>query len=169
MVLDLKKSYFNSPIFILTLTILSFTSCSLNSVQTEKYEKIESRKFGVHEVRFEKESPALVSDWYTGSANNWVKFFVLKKSNSKSLYLPIGSEVFIPINLMKKTEPMPEHFIKEWREKNGPPKNTVKKKLASSANSDPLKNEDLKEEETFESLNNDQLIENLIGSENLGQ
>ncbi len=156
------QSRFFTVAFILVSFLL--TSCSLTSPSKIKKEKIESRRFGVHIVKYDKESPSLVSAWYTDSPKNWVKFFVLKKSKSSSLYLPKGSEVFIPVKLMKNREPMPESFANEWRARNGAPKNSSRKKSQLVSN-DAMKDQSQTEEESVESFDNDQLIENLIGGE----
>lgn len=78
----------------------------------------------VHQVRFPGETLAMISNWYTGSAENWIQILDLNRRLSPNR-LQIGDEVRIPGSLMRVQERLTEAyvraFIRQVKPRHAPP------------------------------------------------
>ena len=66
-----------------------------------------------HKSRWSWETLGIVADWYTGDARNWEE---LAKINPdvKPDKIPTGSEIFIPVKLLKTREALPQSYARNY-------------------------------------------------------
>ena len=95
----------------------------------------------IHTVKYSGETLRIISQWYTGDVNNWE---ALADANPSIDYenMTKGSRLFIPENLLKTTEPMPEDFIDTYLKKNKPKAKKEEKKPVIKPKPRPKKDED---------------------------
>jgi hypothetical protein len=140
-------------LFLLSgVTLLFCSGC--NMVGTKKTETVfkpvgtVSRPPYVHTVKYPGETLPAISKWYTGDESNWE---ALAKANPYMDYgkMQAGTRVFIPENLLKTSDPLPENFILDLIQKSKPPeeikpvvKEEKKKAPVSKPKPQPKKDED---------------------------
>ena len=96
----------------------------------------------IHNVQYSGETFRIISKWYTGDVNNWE---ALADANPNIDYekLATGSRIFIPENLLKRTEPLTKDFIVSYNQKSKPKVKIEKKKApVSKPKPSPKKDED---------------------------
>lgn len=73
----------------------------------------------VHKVRYRRETLFSISQWYTGSGNNWRR---LADANPKIRphSIRVGDTILIPTGLLKTRQPMPAKFLGPARKKTTP-------------------------------------------------
>ncbi|MDJ0876337.1 MAG: hypothetical protein QNJ02_13790 [Desulfobacterales bacterium] len=71
-----------------------------------------NRQYYVHQVRWPKESLALIAQWYTGSRSNWKKL-ARATPNLRENRLYQGFVVFIPLDLLQIETPMPKQYVQQ--------------------------------------------------------
>jgi hypothetical protein len=68
----------------------------------------------VHTSQWSWETLAYVAEWYTGDSNNSEKLADLNPYVNPDM-IAVGSEVVIPVSLLKTREPLPKNFSGEYR------------------------------------------------------
>lgn len=136
-------------LFLLGATILFFNGC-ISTGSTKKTEwkpaKPASKPPYVHTVKYTGETLRIISKWYTGDVNNWES---LADANPNIDYenMVKGSRVFIPQNLLRKTEPLTEKFIDSYNKKS---KKKIKKEEKKKPVSKPKPAPRPKKDEDFD-------------------
>jgi nucleoid-associated protein YgaU len=82
----------------------------------------------VHTVRRSGETLIAISNWYTGSADNWKRLVDVNKGLNPRR-INVGDQILIPAALMKTQQPMPADYMasKAQVKKNVPTKSSPKK------------------------------------------
>jgi hypothetical protein len=73
----------------------------------------------VHKVRWTGETISVISQWYTGTQNNW-KHIVKVNSDFDPKQMEIGDKILIPIALLKTRKPMPRKYLRTSASKKEP-------------------------------------------------
>jgi hypothetical protein len=111
---------------LLLLSLITLIFCSgCNLIGAKKTEIIYkpvdtvNRPPYLHTVKYPEETLRIISKWYTGDENNWE---AVAKANPYMDYekMPAGTRVFIPENLLKTLDPLPEEFIADFIQKSNP-------------------------------------------------
>lgn len=110
-------------LFLLALgaIVLIISGCNTGSMKKAEWKPtvpVERQPF-IHTVEYSGETLRIISQWYTGDVNNWE---ALSDANPNIDYnnMAIGSKVYIPENLLKKTDPLTEEFIGAYIQKSKP-------------------------------------------------
>ena len=69
----------------------------------------------IHKSKWSWETLAYVAEWYTGDLKNTEKIADLNPYVNPQMIV-VGSEVVIPVSLLKTREPLPQNFSSEYRE-----------------------------------------------------
>jgi hypothetical protein len=71
----------------------------------------------VHTVKFSGQTLAQITEWYTGSYDNWPKLARANGETVPNVALKVGREIRIPTELVVKKDPLPEPRKKRVRPK----------------------------------------------------
>ena len=86
----------------------------LNFNSSKKGGQNGNKAYFVHTSRWSGETMAYVAEWYTGNPENRHKLADLNpRVNSRKI--AVGSEIFIPVGLLKTREPLPKNFSAKYR------------------------------------------------------
>jgi hypothetical protein len=86
----------------------------LNFNSSRKEDRHGNKAYFIHTSRWSGETMAYVAEWYTGNPKNRYKLADLNpKVNPKKI--AVGSEIFIPVGLLKTREPLPRNFSGQYR------------------------------------------------------
>lgn len=91
------------------------------------------KKDVIHQIQYKGETLALVSQWYTGSINNWKKIMEYNGLTSETS-LRLGETIKVPADLVINREPMPLSEVKPHKPASKQPpvkESTQEKKLPS--------------------------------------
>jgi len=127
-----------ASLVLLALGALVFINSGCIGVKKKEWKPIEPQKTHfVHTVQYPGETLIIISEWYTGDANNWE---ILANANPQIDYTKIveGNKIFIPENLLKTREPLTEKFIDTYLKKDEP-KEEQKKEPSSKTETPPKK------------------------------
>ena len=72
-----------------------------------------SDAYFIHTSRWSWETLGIVADWYTGDSRNWKKLAEINP-DVDSKKVAVGSEIFIPVNLLKTRKDLPESYASEY-------------------------------------------------------
>ena len=67
----------------------------------------------IHTSRWSWETLEIVADWYTGDTRNWQKLAEINP-DVDSRKVAAGSEIFIPVNLLKTREALPQSYAGDY-------------------------------------------------------
>lgn len=110
-------------LLIISAVALIFNGCNLIGTEKTKTEwkpaDPVSKPPYVHTVKYPGETLRIISKWYTGDADNWE---ALVDANPYIAHekMTAGTRVFIPENLLKKTEPLSEEYIAACNQESKP-------------------------------------------------
>ena len=88
---------------IAILVLLNCSACSLVSFP-ESHEEQQQANYLVHTVKYEGETYAIMSLWYTGKMSNWKSIREVNPSVDV-LRIALGSSIRIPEELLKRSAP----------------------------------------------------------------
>lgn len=119
-------------LLVLSAIVSIFNGCITSGTKKTEWkpEKTVNRPPYIHTVKYSGETLRIISKWYTGDANNWE---ALADANPNIDYekLAIDSRIFVPENLLRKTEALTKEFIAAYNQKSKPKVKEKKKKPAS--------------------------------------
>jgi hypothetical protein len=72
-------------------------------------DKKNSDVYFIHSSSYSWETLGYVADWYTGDAKNW-KILAKINPDVEPQKVAVGSEIFIPVDLLKTRKPLPQNF-----------------------------------------------------------
>ncbi len=70
----------------------------------------------IHTARWSWETLGIVADWYTGDSRNWKKLAEINPE-ADAQKLAAGSEIFIPVKLLKTREALPQNYSANYCKK----------------------------------------------------
>jgi hypothetical protein len=68
-----------------------------------------SDRYFIHTSRWSWETLGVLADWYTGDSKNWEKLAAINP-NVNPQKIASGSEIFIPVNLLKTRKALPQDY-----------------------------------------------------------
>jgi len=78
--------------------------------------KKNSDVYFIHTSRWSWETLGIVADWYTGNSRNWKKLAEINPDVNPQK-VGTGSEIFIPVNLLKTREALPQNYAGNYCKK----------------------------------------------------
>ncbi|MEE4262661.1 MAG: LysM domain-containing protein [Desulfobacteraceae bacterium] len=85
----------------------------LNFTDSEDDKRKNSDVYFIHTSRWSWETLGIVADWYTGDSSNGEKLAELNP-NVDPQKVAAGSEIFIPVNLLKTREALPQNYAGDF-------------------------------------------------------
>jgi hypothetical protein len=67
----------------------------------------------MHTSRWSWETLGILADWYTGDSRNWQKLAEIN-GDVDAEKIAVGSEIFIPVNLLKTREALPQSYAGDY-------------------------------------------------------
>ena len=89
---------------------------TLNFGDSEDDNRKNSDVYFMHTSRWSWETLEIVADWYTGDSRNWKKLAEINP-DIDSRKVATGSEIFIPVNLLKTREALPKSYAGDYCKK----------------------------------------------------
>ena len=131
-------------LIVSALLTLIFIISGCNLIGTKKKEwmpSVPQKRPFVHVITYSGETLRIISQWYTGDADNWE---ILSDANPYIDYdkLMPGDKIFIPEYLLRTRNPMTEEYIEAYYKKEKPNENQKKKKSSSKTETQPEKKEE---------------------------
>lgn len=82
-----------------------------------------------HHVKYSGETLAIISKWYTGNAENWR---IIKNANPslKPERMYLGQKIIIPREIVAKSDPMPQSYLRSGAVSRGTKENSIAKGTA---------------------------------------
>ncbi len=112
-------------ILVLVIVSIAGTGCLLQG-KKQKWQPIKQKSVSVvHEVQWPKETLKIVAKWYTGASKNWEPLADANPNINPESLSP-GTKIFIPSNLVKTRDPMPNKFVVKCYQKQKKKKAPVK-------------------------------------------
>ena len=88
----------------------------LNFGDSENPKQKKSDVYFIHTSKWSWETLGIVADWYTGDSRNWKKLAEINPDvNPKKV--AAGSEIFIPVGLLKTREALPKNYASNYCKK----------------------------------------------------
>jgi hypothetical protein len=85
----------------------------LNFGDSDEDKRKNSDVYFMHTSRWSWESLGIVADWYTGDSGNWQKLAEINPDVDPRK-VAVGSEIFIPVNLLKTRQALPKTYASEY-------------------------------------------------------
>ena len=89
---------------------------TLNLGDSDDDKRKNSDVYFIHTSRWSWETLGIVADWYTGDSRNWRKLAEINP-DIDSQKIATGSEIFIPVNLLKTREALPQNYAGDYCKK----------------------------------------------------
>jgi hypothetical protein len=89
---------------------------TLNFGDSDDDKRKNSDVYFIHTSRWSWETLGIVADWYTGDSRNWKKLAEINP-DIDSQKIATGSEIFIPVNLLKTREALPQNYAGDYCKK----------------------------------------------------
>jgi hypothetical protein len=89
---------------------------TLNFGDSDDDKRKNSDAYFIHTSRWSWETLGIVADWYTGDSRNWRKLAEINP-DIDSQKIATGSEIFIPVNLLKTREALPQNYAGDYCKK----------------------------------------------------
>jgi len=87
---------------------------SFGDSETSAADKLKnSDTYFIHTSRWSWETLGIVADWYTGDSGNWKKLAEINP-DVKPQKLVAGSEIFIPVKLLKTRKKLPKNYASNY-------------------------------------------------------
>lgn len=86
----------------------------LNFNPSKNGDKGGKQGYVIHTAKWRWETLAYVAEWYTGKSKNQYKLAEINP-NIRPDKIAVGSEILIPVGLLKTREPLPKNFSGEYR------------------------------------------------------
>jgi len=89
---------------------------TLDFSDSEDDKRKNSEVYFIHTSKWSWETLGIVADWYTGDSSNWKKLAEINP-NVDPQKVAAGSEIFIPINLLKTRDALPQNYAGDYCKK----------------------------------------------------
>jgi len=86
---------------------------TLNFSDSDDAKRKNSDVYFIHTSQWSGETLGIVADWYTGDSSNWTKLAEINP-NVEPQKVAAGSEIFIPVNLLKTREALPQNYASAY-------------------------------------------------------
>ena len=86
---------------------------TLNFSDSDDAKRKNSDVYFIHTSQWSWETLENVADWYTGDSSNWTKLAEINP-NVEPQKVAAGSEIFIPVNLLKTRETLPQNYASAY-------------------------------------------------------
>ena len=86
---------------------------TLNFSDSDDAKRKNSDVYFIHTSQWSWETLGIVADWYTGDSSNWTKLAEINP-NVDPQKVAAGSEIFIPVNLLKTREALPQNYASAY-------------------------------------------------------
>jgi hypothetical protein len=86
---------------------------TLNFSDSDDAKRKNSDVYFIHTSQWSWETLGIVADWYTGDSSNWTKLAEINP-NVDPQKVVAGSEIFIPVNLLKTREALPQNYASAY-------------------------------------------------------
>jgi hypothetical protein len=86
---------------------------TLNFSDSDDAKRKNSDAYFIHTSQWSWETLGIVADWYTGDSSNWTKLAEINP-NVDPQKVAAGSEIFIPVNLLKTREALPQNYASAY-------------------------------------------------------
>ena len=86
---------------------------TLNFSDSDDAKRKNSDVYFIHTSQWSWETLGNVADWYTGDSSNWTKLAEINP-NVDPQKVAAGSEIFIPVNLLKTREALPQNYASAY-------------------------------------------------------
>jgi hypothetical protein len=86
---------------------------TLNFSDSDDAKRKNSDVYFIHTSQWSWETLGNVADWYTGDSSNWTKLAEINP-NVDPQKVAVGSEIFIPVNLLKTRETLPQNYASAY-------------------------------------------------------
>ena len=86
---------------------------TLNFSDSDDAKRKNSDVYFMHTSQWSWETLGVVADWYTGDSSNWTKLAEINP-NVDPQKVAAGSEIFIPVNLLKTREALPQNYASAY-------------------------------------------------------
>jgi hypothetical protein len=86
---------------------------TLNFSDSDDAKRKNSDVYFIHTSQWSWETLGVVADWYTGDSSNWTKLAEINP-NVDPQKVAAGSEIFIPVNLLKTREALPQNYASAY-------------------------------------------------------
>lgn len=109
--------------WVCVCTIFILYGCAPIQPDTEKIDSLPEEKitdttvssprqiqYFIHTIKWPGENIVVISKWYTGSENNWLKIIESNPAVDPK-QIKIGASILIPEALLKTHEPMPRSYL----------------------------------------------------------
>ena len=89
---------------------------TMNFSDSDDAKRKNSDVYFIHTSRWSWETLGIVADWYTGDSSNWEKLAEINP-NVDPKKVAAGSEIFIPVDLLKTREALPQNYAGDYCKK----------------------------------------------------
>jgi len=86
---------------------------TLNISDSDDAKRKNSDVYFIHTSQWSWETLGVVADWYTGDSGNWTKLAEINP-NVDPQKVAAGSEIFIPVSLLKTREALPQNYASAY-------------------------------------------------------
>jgi hypothetical protein len=86
---------------------------TMNFSDSDDAKRKNSDVYFMHTSRWPWETLGIVADWYTGDSSNWEKLAEINP-NVDPKKVAAGSEIFIPVDLLKTREALPQNYAGDY-------------------------------------------------------
>jgi hypothetical protein len=86
---------------------------TMNFSDSDDVKRKNSDVYFMHTSRWPWETLGIVADWYTGDSSNWEKLAEINP-NVDPKKVAAGSEIFIPVDLLKTREALPQNYAGDY-------------------------------------------------------
>ena len=86
---------------------------TMNFSDSDDAKRKNSDVYFIHTSRWSWETLGIVADWYTGDSSNWEKLAEINP-NVDPKKVAAGSEIFIPADLLKTREALPQNYAGDY-------------------------------------------------------
>jgi len=86
---------------------------TLNFSDSDDAKRKNSDVYFIHTSQWSGETLGIVADWYTGDSSNWTKLAEINP-NVDPQKIAAGSEIFIPVDLLKTREALPQNYASAY-------------------------------------------------------
>lgn len=123
-----------SVCLIVATSVLS--GCSLFETKDTTWKPVKQKARPLlHTVRWPGETLPMIAKWYTADHRN-ADALAYANPTINPERLRVGNRIFIPVNLIKKRNPLPETYIKRFNKKARPQKSLIKKPVKPKTKED---------------------------------
>ena len=130
-------------LLLLSALVLVCGGCNTPGARTTEWSTAEpvNRPPFIHTIKYSGETLRIIAGWYTGDVSNWE---ALSDANPSIDFdkLIKGNRIFIPENMLERTEPLTQEFIDSYNNKSKPAEKEEKTKPVSKPEPRPKKDED---------------------------